>query len=80
MGRRTTGVNAFKFMQDSAAPSRDLIALNLGSLVLLVIGAILLWRGVEVSRGTPSLHLRVALLLLDGNHAGDSLREIRQPF
>jgi len=29
---------------------RDLIALNLGSLALLIIGAILIWRGVEFSR------------------------------
>jgi membrane protease YdiL (CAAX protease family) len=57
------GQYAFKYMQDSATPVRDLIVLNLGSLALLIIGAILLWRGVEFSRrdaiaastgGTPS--------------------------
>ena len=34
---------------------RDLIALNLGSLALLIIGAILIWRGVEFSRDAVAI-------------------------
>jgi membrane protease YdiL (CAAX protease family) len=45
------GQYAFKYMQDSVTPGRDLIALNLGSLALLIVDATLLWRRAEFTRG-----------------------------
>jgi membrane protease YdiL (CAAX protease family) len=38
------GQYAFKYMQDSGRPEREMIALDLGSLALLCAGLILLWR------------------------------------
>jgi membrane protease YdiL (CAAX protease family) len=46
------GQYAFKYMQDSVTPDRDLLALTLGSLALLLIGASLLWRGIEFTEPT----------------------------
>lgn len=50
------GQYAFKYIQDSGAPDREMIALNIGSLALLFVGLILLWT-VDFRRGsavTPS--------------------------
>ncbi|MCU1329267.1 MAG: putative abortive infection protein [Bryobacterales bacterium] len=40
------GQYAFKYLEDSATPSGDIFLLAAGSLVLLVVGVLLLWRGV----------------------------------
>ena len=47
------GQYAFKYMQDSVNPERDLIALALGSLALLFIGAMLLGRGMKFRSENP---------------------------
>jgi len=39
------GQYAFKYMQDSANPNTDLAVLTAGSLAMLAVGALLLWRG-----------------------------------
>jgi uncharacterized protein len=41
------GQYAFKYMQDSATPDKDIVVLCVGSLALLAGGVLLLWRGVE---------------------------------
>jgi CAAX protease family protein len=41
------GQYAFKYMKDSGAPDQDMVVLALGYLVLLIVGALLLWRGVH---------------------------------
>jgi membrane protease YdiL (CAAX protease family) len=48
------GQYAFKYMQDSGAPDREMTALSLGSLVLLCAGAILLWRMVGAGYGSAA--------------------------
>lgn len=46
------GQYAFKFMKDSGTPNKDLAVLDSGSLALLLVGALLLWRGGDFTRRT----------------------------
>ena len=39
------GQYAFKYLKDSGAPSTDMAVLAAGSAALMVVGALLLWRG-----------------------------------
>jgi membrane protease YdiL (CAAX protease family) len=39
------GQYAFKYMKDSSTPGTDVAVLTAGSAALLVVGALLLWRG-----------------------------------
>lgn len=41
------GQYAFKYMRNSESPNMDLVALSTGSLALMVVGILLLWRGVH---------------------------------
>jgi membrane protease YdiL (CAAX protease family) len=50
------GQYAFKYMKESASPETDLVILGAGSLALLVVGILLLWRDpafVPVSAPSP---------------------------
>ena len=51
------GQYAFKYMRDSGWPDREMLALTLGSLALLLVGVVLLWRATDfahISTATAS--------------------------
>jgi membrane protease YdiL (CAAX protease family) len=58
------GQYAFKYMKETVAPDTDIAVLSAGSVALLVVGTLLLWRddaslpGSEVKRVTPRLEHR----------------------
>jgi membrane protease YdiL (CAAX protease family) len=54
------GQYVFKFMKDSGTPNRDLAVLDSGSLALLLVGALLLWRGGDFIRRTKCAADRLA--------------------
>jgi membrane protease YdiL (CAAX protease family) len=47
-GLNNWGQYAFKYMKESTSPQKDLIVLAAGSLAMLIVGALLLWRDAAV--------------------------------
>jgi hypothetical protein len=42
-----------KYMKDSGSPSADMVALDAGGLMILLVGILLLWRGSDVVTHKP---------------------------